>query len=186
MIWYLTSCVSTHVEDSRPQFYNLQFTVSMLTPGRIIDSESRLVTTLTLIARQRADTGTPRYQGIMAGWREKWISIVSIISIATIPTWLLYHYRSCTHRHEDMFTHDIGLASEDVTLPIQYGARRGSELLMNDQWLSIVSSIYTPATSIKQGGVECAVHCFCFEEKKKLRVKIIVMISISINTSTSE
>ena len=50
------------------------------------------------------------------------------------------------------------------------GLGERSELLMNDQWLSIVSSIYTPATSNKQGGVECAVHCFCFEEKKKLYV----------------
>ena len=35
-------------------------------------------------------------------------------------TWLLYHYRSCTHRHEERIphtTHDPGLGSEDVTLP---------------------------------------------------------------------
>ena len=33
----------------------------------------------------------------------------------------------------EMSSHDPELASEDVTLPIQYGARRGSELLMNYQ-----------------------------------------------------
>ena len=58
MIWYLTSCVSTQCGGLAATI--LQFTVSMLTPGRIIDSESRLVTTLTLIARQRADTALAR------------------------------------------------------------------------------------------------------------------------------
>ena len=128
--------------------YNLQFTVSMLTPGRIIDSESRLVTTLTLIARQRADTGTPRYQGIMAGWREKWISIVYIISIATIPTWLLYHYRSCTHRHEECpHTRPWAGLWRCHSADSNTGLGERSELLMS-QWV-IIFSIYTPATSNK-------------------------------------
>ena len=99
-------------------------------------------------------------------------------------TWLLYHYRSCTHRHEERIphtTHDPGLGSEDVTLhcQLQQGKSEEARVRAADGWSGslIIYSIYTPATSIKQGGVKCAVHCFCFEEKK-LRVKIIIMISI--------
>ena len=91
------------------------------------------MTTLTLIARQRADTGTPRYQGIMAG-------------LAGEMNFYCFHHFHRYHSHLitlslsrlhtppcEMSSHDPELASEDVTLPIQYGARRGSELLMNDQ-----------------------------------------------------
>ena len=159
----------------------------MLTPGRIIDSESRLVATVTLIARQRADTGTPRYRGIMAGWRQKWISIVSIISIATIPPdysiiIAAAHIAMRRGYHTPHTTLGWALKMSHCTANSNKGRvkRRWWELLMGDQdhWLSIVSTHQQQASNKVASNVLCCPLLLFWG--KKLYVKIIIMISISI------
>ena len=137
----------------------------MLTPGRIIDSESRLVATVTLIARQRADTGTPRYQGIMAGWREKWISIVSIISIATIPPDYSIIIAAAHIAMRRGYHTTLGWALKMSLCRLQHGARRGVREAY--VWPSLVST-HQQQASTRWRQMWCPL----------LRVKIIIMISI--------
>ena len=140
----------------------------MLTPGRIIDSESRLVATVTLIARQRADTGTPRYRGIMAGWRQKWISIVSIISIATIPpdySIIIAAAHIAMRRGYHTPHTTLGWALKMSPCQLQHGARRG--VREANGWQSLVST-HQQQASTRWRQMWCPL----------LRVKIIIMISI--------
>ena len=144
MIWYLTSCVSTHVDTQCGGLGAtiLQFTIYSF----YVDTRSH--NWFGVAARDNSDTDCTAARG---HWHAEIPGDNGGVE-GEMNFYCLYHFHryhshlitlSLSRLHTPpcgMSSRDPELASEDVTLPIQYGARRGSELLMNDQWLSIVST----------------------------------------------